>query len=114
MVGDIKVPLKMLLHTNKKLIAYLSLLDFREIIMKKIVLLGDKSIDTIPTYFSNKEKEIMYKMFGIAAMHHEKAIERAISYEEEAHSMDSFVIDDFLKDIIIRDEEITKINSSED
>ena len=112
------VPLRKLLHTNKKLITYLDLLDFREIIMKKISLLGAKQLDTIPNYFSNKEKEIMYKMFGIEAMHHEKAIERAIAYEniyeEEAHSMDTLDIDGFLKDIIIRDEEVTKISSSED
>ena len=109
------VPLRKLLHTNKKLITYLDLLDFREIIMKKISLLGAKQLDTIPNYFSNKEKEIMYKMFGIEAMHHEKAIERAIAYEniyeEEAHSMDTLDIDGFLKDIIIRDEEVTKISS---
>ena len=117
-VGKKDILLKDLLHTNKRLITYLNLLDFEEIIFKKITLLEDKSISTLPNYFSNKEKEIIYKMFGIAAMHHKKAIERAIAYEniyeEEAHSMDSFAIDDFLNDIIIRDEEITKINSTED
>ena len=70
-------PLGKALHTNKKLIEYLSGLDFRKIIVKKIESLGVGRIDSFDLLFSNKEKEIMYKMFGIENMHRENAIRQS-------------------------------------
>ena len=57
-------PLIKLLNTNKKLIEYLSQLDFRKIIKCKIDALGPERIDKYDELFSSKEKEIMYEMYG--------------------------------------------------
>lgn len=73
-------PLSKALHTNKKLIEYLSKLDFRKIIIKKIQTLGVDRIDNFDILFSNKEKRIMYKMFGIENMHRENAIRQSEVY----------------------------------
>jgi hypothetical protein len=59
------LPLKYALHTNKKLIEYLSNLDFRKIILKKIKTLGIDRVDSFDLLFSNKEKDIISDMFGI-------------------------------------------------
>ena len=49
-------PLKKVLHTNKKLIEYLSQLDFKPIIAKKIETLKNSNMSIL---LSNKEQEIM-------------------------------------------------------
>ena len=52
-------PLRKALHTSKKLIDYLSRLDFRKIIIKKVEELGVDRIDNLVLLFSNKERNIM-------------------------------------------------------
>lgn len=74
------IPLEKALYTNEKLIEYLSKLDFRKIIIKKIETLGVDKINTFDLLFSNKEKEIMYKMFGIEEMHKENSINQSKFY----------------------------------
>ena len=74
-------PLKKALYTNKKLIEYLSRLDFRKMILKKIESLGVDKIDSFDLLFSNKEKEMMYKMFGIENMHRKNAIRQLQIYD---------------------------------
>ena len=71
---DMELPLYKELLTNKKLIKYLNDLDYREIILKKINLLGFDRINDFNILFSNKEKEIIYKMFGIDNMLRERSI----------------------------------------
>lgn len=75
-------PLGKALQTNKKLIEYLSQLDFRKIIIKKIESLGVDRIDSFDLLFSNKEKKIMYNMFGIENMHRENSIRQTQIYNE--------------------------------
>lgn len=56
-------PLKKMLNTNKKLIEYLSQLDFSEIVLKKAKLYGMQNIEQIDKYrFSNKELEIFQQL----------------------------------------------------
>lgn len=56
-------PLKKMLNTNKKLIEYLSQLDFSEIVLKKAKLYGMQNIEQIDKYrFSNKELEILQQL----------------------------------------------------
>lgn len=51
------IPLKKVLHINKKLLDYLNKLDFEEIILKKLSLLRDtQNLDYL---FCQKEKEII-------------------------------------------------------
>ncbi len=114
MAGNKTIPLRKILHTNKKLIAYLSLLDFSEIILKKITILSDKNIKDLSNHFCDKEKEIISKIFGINAMYQNRAINQAIAYEriydEEASELDKFDLDGSVLDkIIMRNEEIDKI-----
>ena len=71
---NIEMPLYKVLITNKKLIKYLNDLEYREIILKKINYLGIDNINNFDTLFSNKEKEIIYKMFGIDKMYRERSI----------------------------------------
>ena len=75
-------PLRKMLNTNRRLIDYLSGLDFRKIILKKIESLGVDRLDSFDLLFSNKEKEIMYKMFGIENMHRENAIRQSEIYNQ--------------------------------
>ena len=52
-----------MLNTNKKLIEYLSQLDFSEIVLKKAKLYGMQNIEQVDKYrFSNKELEILQKL----------------------------------------------------
>ena len=53
-----------MLNTKPELIDYLSKLDYRELILKKLNLLGTKHED-LYKYFCKKEKEIIADMFGI-------------------------------------------------
>lgn len=52
-------PLKNRLHTNEKLLAYLSSLDFTPIIQRKINFIGKNNISKFDYLFSEKEKSIM-------------------------------------------------------
>ncbi len=117
--GEKLVPLRKRLHTNKKLVEYLSLLDFREIIFKKITLLSDKHIDTLPDYFCDKEKEIISKIFGINTMYQKRAINSTTAYEsiynEEASELKKMSFDDIVANkIIARNEERIKLSTSYD
>ena len=75
-------PLRKMLNTNSRLIEYLSGLDFRKIIIKKIEALGVDRLDSFDLLFSNREKEIMYKMFGIENMHRENANKQSEVYSQ--------------------------------
>ncbi len=56
-------PLRKMLNTNRKLIEYLSQLDFSEIVLKKAKLYGMQNIEQVDKYrFSNKELEILQKL----------------------------------------------------
>ena len=89
-------PLRKMLNTNRRLIEYLSGLDFRKIILKKIESLGVDRLDSFDLLFSNKEKEIMYKMFGIEnIMHAENVIRQSEIYnqlyEQESRDIDAMI-----------------------
>ena len=60
--------------TNNKLLAnYINKkINMEEIIVKKINAYGVANIKNYPDLFCNKEKEIMYRMFGIEQMHMEQ------------------------------------------
>lgn len=64
-VSDYERPLETALHSNRKLIEYLSNLDFKKIIYRKVETLGIDKIDCFPSLFSTKEKEIINKIFEI-------------------------------------------------
>ena len=64
-VSDYKWPLEKALHSNRKLIEYLSNLDFKKIIYRKVETLGVDKINRFSLLFSAKEKEIINKIFGI-------------------------------------------------
>lgn len=93
--GNYVCPLKKALSTNKKLIKYLSQLDFRKIIIKKIQSLGVDRIDSFDLLFSNKEKEIMYKMFGIENMHRVNAVRQSqfynYLYDQESRDIENML-----------------------
>ncbi len=57
--SNANVPLCHLLLTNRKLTDYLKTLDFTEIISKKVLILGENSIEESPSLYSEKEKEII-------------------------------------------------------
>lgn len=57
-------PLRKMLNTNKKLIEYLSQLDFSEIVLKKAEAYGIQSADNIDSsFFSEKEKDILRLLY---------------------------------------------------
>ena len=89
-------PLGKALHTNKKLVEYLSELDFRKIIIKKIESLGVDRIDSYDLLFSAKEKEIMHRMFEIENMHRENAIKQSEIYSQ-IYNQESGDIDRVIK-----------------
>ena len=64
--GEKFYPLKMLLNSSKKLIKYLSQLDFSEIVLKKAENYGIHSLEQIDeNIFSQKELEILHQLnFG--------------------------------------------------
>lgn len=64
--GEKFYPLKMLLNSSKNLIKYLSLLDFSEIVLKKVENYGIHSLEQIDeNIFSQKELEILHQLnFG--------------------------------------------------
>ena len=59
------LPLEKKLHINKRLCEYLSELDYRIIVLKKLAALYDDGIDNPASFFSVKEKQIIYDIFGI-------------------------------------------------
>ena len=70
---NIELPLYKALNINSLLIEYLKGIDFKEIIVKKIMTLGIDKINNYEKLFSDKEKEIIGEMFGIGKMNKEKA-----------------------------------------
>ena len=46
--------------------------DLEKIVVNKIITYGIDNIKNYPKLFCNKEKEIMYKIFGIEKMHNEQ------------------------------------------
>lgn len=88
-------PLGKALHTNKKLIDYLSRLDFRKIIVKKVESLGVDRIDNLALLFSNKERNIMKDIIkeneddlSIASLASiRKKVENPVSIEDIAASI---------------------------
>ena len=69
---------------------------FRKIIIKKIESLGVDRIDSYDLLFSDKEKEIMYRMFGIENMHRENAIKQSKIYSQ-IYNQESGDIDRVIK-----------------
>ena len=61
-------PLGKALHTNKKLIEYLSNLDFINIVQKKAKMVGLERLQEKKELFSSKEKEILYEIFGVSSL----------------------------------------------
>ncbi|MBR3660628.1 MAG: hypothetical protein IKN63_01845 [Bacilli bacterium] len=74
---NIELPLYKVLNINgilnNVLIEYLKTLDFKEIIIKKIMALGTDRIDDYEELFCDKEKEIIYEMFKIGKMQEKKS-----------------------------------------
>lgn len=54
--------------------------DFRDIIIRKINLIGLDRIDKLSCLFSNKEKNIMYQMFGIEDMYRQESTKSLQAY----------------------------------
>ena len=70
------------------MIEFLKELDFKEIIVRKVIDLGIGRISNYEDLFSDKEKEIIYQMFGIDKMHQEMSkrqlqIYKNIAIQEE-------------------------------
>jgi hypothetical protein len=93
-------PLRNKLSTNQNLMEYLSNLDFRKIIVKKI---GSLSVDRedYEQLFSDKEKEIINKMFGIGKMYRErkKQSEQTVANIERNVVTESEKIEEIISDI---------------
>lgn len=64
---NINMPMKtfLALHSNKKILECLNLLDFKDIVIKKISNIGINNINEMNHLFSLKEKEIIMNIFGI-------------------------------------------------
>lgn len=77
------LPLGNVLHTSKKLIDYLTKLDFRKIVLKKISILCNEDIDNLDLLFSSKEKAIIHEMFGLSKIPHKS---------DDISSLDSFEV----------------------
>ena len=67
---------------NKKLLRYFTNFDFRDIIIHKINLIGLDRIGQLSCLFSDKEKNIMYDMFGIEDMHRQESSKSLQAYEK--------------------------------
>ena len=76
------LPLIKVLNTNKSLIQYLKELDFRKIIVRKIIALGIDRINDYEMLFSKKEKEIISNMFGIDDMYRYYSIKHLQKYRK--------------------------------
>ena len=57
--------MRKLLKTNNKLIEYINSFDLRDIVIKKISILGQSSKEMLKSCFSNKEKEVIIEMFNL-------------------------------------------------
>ena len=75
-------PLKRMLNSNIRLVEYLKTLDYKKIIIKKISFLGIENIYKFKELFSNKEKEIIYNIFGMDKMLKEKRNDQSKVYQE--------------------------------
>lgn len=74
--------LKGALHTNKVLLRYLEGLDFREIILRKIVALGVDKLDDLGEMFCDREKEIIRQIFGMIEEPIETVDKAPVMYEK--------------------------------
>lgn len=52
------------LHTNEKLLVYLNNIDFGEIVIKKVNIIGYKKMAELNYLFSNKEKEFITRIYN--------------------------------------------------
>ncbi len=99
-------PLRSKLSTNQNLMEYLSNLDFRQIIVKKIASLNADRVDDFEQLFSDKEKEIINKMFGIGKMYRERKKQSegyaALSSNERNIVTESSQIEEIIADIQAR------------
>lgn len=55
--SNVKVPLRYLIQTNRKLTEYLSTFDFSRVISKKLLVLGANSVEEYPNSYSEREKQ---------------------------------------------------------
>lgn len=64
---NLNMPMKtfLALHSNKKILECLKILDFKDIVIKKISSIGINNINEMNYLFSLKEKEIIMNIFGI-------------------------------------------------
>ena len=96
-------PLRSKLSTNQNLFEYLSNLDFRQIIVKKIASLNVDRVDEFEQLFSDKEKEIINKMFGIGKMYREREKQSegytSLSSNERNIVTESSQIEEIISDI---------------
>lgn len=81
---------------NKKLSDYLINFDFRDIIIRKISLIGPNKIDKLACLFSNKEKSIIYEMFGIEDIE-KKELDKSMSAYRRIYNQESIDIDNTIK-----------------
>lgn len=61
------LPLKKVLHTNRRLLQYLQQLDFEQIVLRKLSSMGGFELITKEKYnylFSSKEKELLEKIYS--------------------------------------------------
>ena len=104
--GEKFYPLRSKLSTNQNLMEYLSNLDFRQIIVKKISSLNVDRVDDFEQLFSDKEKEIINKMFGIGKMYRERKKQSedyaALSSNERNIVTESSQIEEIIADIQAR------------
>ena len=103
---NIELPLYKVLNINgilnNVLIEYLKTLDFKEIIIKKIMALVTDRIDDYEELFCDKEKEIIYEMFKIGKMQEKKSriqlqIYKNMARQEEEYNERMF---NYLNDMI--------------
>jgi hypothetical protein len=81
---------------NKKLIEYLQHFDFRDVIIQKINLVGVDRIDELSGLFCNKEKNIIYVMFGIEEMQRGDAKKSMEAYDR-IYNQENVDVDNAIK-----------------
>lgn len=58
-VKEREIPLRRILHTNRKLLSYIESLDFTPILTRKIEAIGYDRISSFESLFCDKEKQII-------------------------------------------------------
>ena len=107
-------PLSRAIHVNPTLTDYLSGVDFRKIILKKIGELGPEQAGSFPKLFSDKEKEIISDMFDIGSMYHQRREDQEnelmTSEDDKTRSLydESAEIEEIIKNIQRRKKERNK------